>query len=164
VSTEPVAAVDSQGLGGLGRLKFRIALSATKLGVIRMILNDINKILPPLLFAFVFGIFAYVYFKSTVLLDIEKGLEPILNIRCTCFLDGMRHVFTRFTIYDDFIVVSSRKKIVLKYGEIKKVTRGRVLWGKSLDIWHTKTALPSISLILRDIDTPMRTIESKLDR
>jgi hypothetical protein len=129
-----------------------------------MTLYDIHKIIPPVLFAFVFGLFAYFYFKSRSLLEVEKGLAPIYNVRCVSYLDGLRHVFTRFAIYENFLVVSSRKKIVLAYDEIRSVKQGRVLWRKSLDIYHDKARLPSISLLLRDIQTPMRMIQGKIDQ
>ena len=129
-----------------------------------MMLYDIYKILPPVLFTFVFGLFAYIYLKSRSLLQVEKGLDPIYNVRCVSLLDGLRHVFTRFSIYDNFIVVRSRKKIVLTYDEIKSIKQGRVLLRKSLDIYHGKTKLPSISLLLKDIETPMRIIQGKLDQ
>lgn len=84
-----------------------------------MNMHTINSIAVPPLFITVFGIFAYVYFKSRALLEIEKNLEPIYKSRCVSFLDGFRHRLTRFAIYEDFIVVSSRKKIMLKINEIK---------------------------------------------
>lgn len=131
--------------------------------VISMDIKIINSILPPILFIFVFGIFAYVYLKSRSLLDIEKDLEPRFKSNCTSYLDGLKNVCTRFAIYDEFIVVSSRKKIALKFNEISSVNQGRV-WGcKSLDIRHHRTNTPQISLLLKDIETPKNLINSKLD-
>ena len=129
-----------------------------------MTLDDLHRILVPSLFTFVFGLVVYLFFKSRMPLDIEKGLKPLLNVRCSSYLDGIRHGFTRFTMYDNFLVVKSRKEIVLRYKEITKVTQGRVFLNKSLDIWHTRIRFPSISLIMKDIDTPMQMIESKLNQ
>ena len=123
---------------------------------------DINKTLPPVLFAFFLGLFAYFYLKSRSLLEVEKGLDPIYNVRCVSYLDGLRHVFTRLSIYENFLVVSSRKKIVLAYDEIRSIKQDRVLWRKSLDIYHGKAGLPSISLLLKDIQTPMRITQGKI--
>ena len=125
-------------------------------------MHTINSIALPLLFITVFGLFAYVYFKSRVLLEIEKNLDPIFKSRCVSYLDGFRHRFTRFAIYEDFIVVSSRKKIMLKINEIKNVSIEKVYWHKSLDIKHNKQNTPQISLLLNDIKTPLNILKEKM--
>ena len=65
-----------------------------------------------LLVACIIFIYSKFKMKKPSLLDIEKGLEPIFSIVCTILIDTKRHAFSRFAVYDEFIVISNHDKIL----------------------------------------------------
>jgi hypothetical protein len=88
-------------------------------------------------------------------------LNPLYTTTCTAYLDGLKNIFTRFTIYNDFLVVGSWKKIILRFDDIKDATQERIYFTKCLTINHNNKSLPSISLLLRDFEGPQKIIEYK---
>ena len=148
----------------LHRTRAKMWPSPVSNSVIRMNLNNIISIFPILLFLIVGCIFLYVYSKSRSLLEIEKDITAILNESCTSYLDGMKNLLTRVTFYDDFMVISSRRKIILKYEEISEVKEGKVLWAKSLDIVRKNKSLPSISLLFKNLEIPLQLLKSKCSK
>ena len=124
-------------------------------------MNSALEIFSILLILFVLGLFVFTYFKSQSLHPLEKGLNPLYTTVCSVYLDSFKMIFTRFTIYDDFLVVSSWKKIILRFDEIKGVTQEKIFFQKCLTINHNNKSLPSISLLIRDFDGPKNIIEYK---
>ncbi len=123
-----------------------------------------DSIQPWWLFILIIGIWAYIFIRNNTTHEIERGLEPIYSKRCTAYIDGFKNVWSRFTIYDEFLVISSRKKIILNFEEILGTDTGRVLWSKSLEIKHQNKKAPSIALLLSDFSKPREIIENKLNR
>jgi len=124
-------------------------------------MNPFLEIFLILLIFFVLGLFVFTYLKSQSLHPLEKGLNPLYTTVCTVYLDGLKKPFTRFTIYNDFLVVSSWKKIILRFDEIKDATQEKIYFFKCLTINHKNKSLPSISLLIKDFEGPQKLIEYK---
>jgi len=75
---------------------------------------------------FFLSVYFYLIYKRNSLLDVEKGKNIIHNEYCGAHFDnsGIFDIFhnnmitTRLTVYDEYIVISYRKKIVLNYDDI----------------------------------------------
>lgn len=129
-------------------------------------MNEIYLLSPIIILLLACIIFAYSKFKmkNPSLHEQERGLEPIYSMICTVYFDRKRYTFTRFAIYDEFVVISNHNKILLKFDEIKDVSKGKPFFGSTkLTINHKKVNVPSMSLILKDVDTPKQIIQNKLD-
>lgn len=128
-------------------------------------MNEIYILSPIIILLLAFIVFAYSKFKvkNPSLHEFEKGLEPIYSIITTVYLDGKKYPFTRFAIYDEFIVVSNNKKILLKYDEIKAISEGKPFFGSAkLIIDHKNGSIPNIYFLLKDIETPKQIIQKKI--
>lgn len=92
----------------------------------------------------VIGFFIYIIKKRNSLLDIEKNLTPIYMEDCGGRFDGYNLTipFVRFKIYDNFIVISYTKKILLKYTDIKRIEIKRHIISKGIHIYHNKDDIP----------------------
>jgi hypothetical protein len=93
----------------------------------------------------------------------EKGEKPLYTIQCKAYLNGLRYVHTRFTIYKDFIVIGRWKKYLLKYEDIMSVQKKQFLFSKSLRIKHSMKRVPTIALYLKDTDAPLKIIQNQID-
>lgn len=100
--------------------------------------------MPYIIFGFltlVFGLLFLIIIKSSSLLPIEKGLTPAFKIRCSAII-GQTHYqgpFITLRVYNDFIVISALKKIVLKFNEINKVEITKKWQRNVTQIHHNKT-------------------------
>jgi hypothetical protein len=114
-------------------------------------MNEFLQILPAILFILVAGIFGLALYKCMSLHPSEKGLTPLYKTRCTAYLDGLKNVFTRISIYGQFMVISGCKKHVLNFSDIRNTNEEKIYFAKCLTINHSHKSLPSISLLLNDI-------------
>ena len=125
---------------------------------------SLGPIIVLLLAAIIFGYSKY-KLRNPSLLEIEKELTPLNSTICTVYLDGKRYAFTRFSIYNDFIVVNNQKSIVLQFSDVRGVTQGKPLFGTTkLSIDHDDDNTPTITLLLKDVDKPKNIIQSKLKK
>ena len=125
-------------------------------------MNEFLQIFPAILFLFVIGIFGLAFYKCLSLHPSEKGLTPLCKTRCTAYLDGLKNVFTRISIYDQFMVISGWKKHVLNFSDIRNTIEEKIFFVKCLTINHSNKSLPSISLLLDDIGPVKAMIDNKI--
>jgi len=124
-------------------------------------------------------IYKYLIFKRNSLLDEEKNKTIIFNEYCGGHFDslGILDVFhnniltTRITLYDEFLVISYRKKIFLKYNEVNSmIISGSIPqnpykpsrdW-KRLSLSHSKIGMSKrIDLYLYDCEKVKNMIEAR---
>jgi len=113
----------------------------------------------------VIGVIIYLVRKRNIILDIEKDKNPVYSENCRGkFGVFLNTPFVRFAIYNEFIVISYSKKILLRFDEIDKVgfRTGFVL--DRIRFYHHKTDIPSNIIIMStNSDKIRRIIESKFD-
>jgi hypothetical protein len=117
---------------------------------------------PILLFAIVCSIWIYLLLKSNSKDPSERGLAPLYHEQCVGYFDGLRRIFVRFAAYEDFLVISYSRKIILPYGQIRSVKKETFFLRTALHIYHGKAGLPDIVLLLKRTDFVRKVIESKL--
>ncbi len=101
----------------------------------------------------VLSVFAYFYFGSREKAQIEEGKEPLLQEQCGGRFDSFNLTipFVRHAMYDNFIVIAyGKKKIILKYEELKKVLFKKHIISKRITYLHSRPELPS-SIIVRTV-------------
>ena len=130
----------------------------------RSSMDIILPLIPILLITCVLGFFVFTYYKSQALDPLEKGLNPLYETTCTAYFDGIKRNFTRFTIYNEFLVIGSLKKTILKFDEIKSVVQERIYFCKCLTIHHNNKSKPSISLLISDLEGPKKLIDFKMNK
>ncbi len=127
-----------------------------------MMIENILIILPYLLFLLVVMLFVFFFLRSASRLDIEKEREELYTSWCSGAIDGLKKPIVRFSIYDDFVVISSLKKIVLYFSEITEVCQDRYFGAKGFVIKHNKKNVPNIMLMPRDFEKPLNIIKFKI--
>jgi hypothetical protein len=92
----------------------------------------------------VFGILFSIILKSASLLPMEKGITPVFKTRCSGII-GSTHFkgpFISLRVYNDFVVISTLKKLVFTFNEIKtaEITKK---WNRNITkISHNKAGYP----------------------
>ena len=113
-------------------------------------------------FILIIGAIFFVCHKAETLMEQEKGKKPLYTAQCTAYMNGLRYVYARFTIYNDFIVIGRWKKYLIKYEDIISVQKKYFLFSKNLKIKHSLKKIPTISLYMRDTDVPLKIIQQQL--
>jgi hypothetical protein len=110
-------------------------------------------------------IFGFLYKKRNTLLDMERGLMPIYKESCggKFNISNFSSPFVRLAMYNDFMVISYWKQLLLNYQEIEKVEY-KNQWGqKYLQIFHRKADAPKkILLVSKNAEQIAQIINSKL--
>jgi len=133
----------------------------------------------PIVSFFIFSIIYLIKARDNVL-DIEKNENIVYNEICGGEFDsiGILDLFhnnlkaVRLTLYDNFIIISYRKKIVLKYSDIIKLTtsgkiaqdpfKPSITW-KKFSIEHCRNDISNrINLYLSDCEKIKSMIEKRI--
>jgi len=93
--------------------------------------------------------FLFLIIRRNNKLSKELGLKPVYQENCGGVFDGMDYTkpFVRLTIYNDFLVISYIKKILLYWSDIKDVSVYTGLFSKGVKIIHNRSNIPT-SIIL----------------
>ncbi|MBU0597184.1 hypothetical protein KJ641_02575 [Patescibacteria group bacterium] len=116
----------------------------------------------PLILILVFGLF---YKIRNNRLPEEAGMTPIHQEFCGGNFNytNLSRPFVRLTIYNDFLVISYFKQILLNYHEIEKVELKNKVGKKGLKIYHNKIGVPkNITLWSPNIEKIFSLIQPKL--
>lgn len=100
-------------------------------------------------------------------LEEERSAKLVHAENCGARFDGENWTIplVRFAIYQRFLVLSCRRKLLLKIDEIERVSVDRYLFFRGLRIYHHKIGIPQqIVIWSRDCEKAKRTIEDLLQR
>jgi hypothetical protein len=117
------------------------------------------------------GIIAFMVYavkQKNSRLEIEESIEPIYSENsCAGRIGYNRNLagpFIRLALYDEFLVVSYSKKIVLRYNEIKQVEIAKGLSAGGIKIILKNHKYPFIIVFANDTRRIINIIEQKLSQ
>ncbi|MFA4830836.1 MAG: hypothetical protein WC862_01010 [Patescibacteria group bacterium] len=115
--------------------------------------------------AIIIIVFVLLFKKRNQLLDLERGMVPIHKENCGGKFNytNFSRPFVRLALYNDFMIISYFKQILLNYHEIEKVEY-KNQWGqKYIQIFHRKADAPKkILLITKNAEQISQIINQKL--
>lgn len=101
--------------------------------------------MPAIIFPIVITMFTVMIVKSRKLHELEIGQTPLYKGTCSAIIGGLRYTgpFIRIGIYEEFVVISYKKKIVLYYSDIDDIgEKPYSLMYKGLGITHHNPDAP----------------------
>ncbi|HMZ61273.1 MAG TPA: hypothetical protein PL048_21045 [Leptospiraceae bacterium] len=105
--------------------------------------DDLFMFFPLLMIPALILVMTYIYFQADRKHPSETGKTPRLSFRCAGIIGWISYKgpFIRVSLYEDFIIISYRKIIMLKFSEIS-VKKEKFLFNKTLRIEHGNSEYP----------------------
>lgn len=125
----------------------------------------IGMLIVAAIFAAILCLFGYFIKKRNTILEPERNLKPIYTENCGARFGGLNLTipFVRLAIYDDFLVLSCLKPVLMKFDEIDRVELKRQLFFKGIFLRHHNKEIPSKVVIWsRNGEKARSIIESRL--
>ena len=98
---------------------------------------------PFFIFPILISFFIYIYTSASKKHEKENGLSPLLEFRTGGIIGWIKYTgpFIRIAIYKDFIILSTNKKIILRFNEFVH-QKGTYSFTKTIVIIHNKPEFP----------------------
>lgn len=125
--------------------------------------DDLFMYFPLVIIPAVILMMTYIYFQADRQHPAEAGKTPRMTFRCAGVIGWISYKgpFIRIALYDDFIIISYRKIILLKFSEIS-IKKEKFLFNKTLCIEHGNREYPDkIKLFVSDYAVFLDYLRSK---
>jgi hypothetical protein len=106
-------------------------------------MEEFLKFFPLFILPSVIGFFVYLYISASKKHESETGISPIYEFRTGGVIGWIKFSgpFIRVSLYNEFIIISTTKKIKLRYNEFS-YKKGNFSFTSTISLVHTNPLFP----------------------